>query len=234
MKVNKSIFLILLVFGVAFNPAFAHKPIQSDGTNTSFEAALLIPDHKISWAIYEELSPSETKFYKFTADAEDSFYASIVIPKLEKFENYAPTLALISEEIGLNSIHKIDAELPSGGIIAYNYDGEIPSTEFYEPFTQTTYWERQEIRITIPSDGEYYIVVSDSQEMTGKYSLAIGVIEDFSMLDFFTVLPAAWFQTKLFFEDYTSILITFGVLLGIPSSIIVRKVKVKNKIKIEN
>ena len=46
-----------------FSPADAHKPIQSDGTNLTFENALQIPDHKISWVIYEQLDPFNTKFY---------------------------------------------------------------------------------------------------------------------------------------------------------------------------
>ena len=227
------LFAILLTFPI-FDFAFGHKPIQSDGTNVIFENALQIPDHKISWAIYEQLEPSQTKFYKFDAKEGDSFYASIVIPKLDRFENYKPGLALIGEGFDINSIHRIDAELPPGGIIVYNYDGQIPSTEFYEPFTQTNYWERQEIRITIPADGVYYIAVYDSQGVLGKYSLAIGVIEDFSMVDFFTTLPAAWFQTKLFFEDYSSVLIVMGFLIGVPSSIFIGTRKIKSRIKMKS
>ena len=49
---------------------------------------------------------------------------------------------------------------------------------------------------------------------------AIGTIEDFSMIDFFTVLPSAWFETKLFFEDYISLSIFFAFIIGIPLLII--------------
>jgi hypothetical protein len=44
--------------------------------------------------------------------------------------------------------------------------------------------------------------------------LAIGTIEDFSGGDFFTILPKAWFDTKLFVEDYTSIGIFKFLLLS--------------------
>ena len=218
IQLNKKLALVaLLSFFVLFNfaPADAHKPIQSDGTNLTYENALQISDHKISWVIYEELDVYQTKFYTFDAKKGDPFYASIVIPKLDPFVAYKPSLALAGEGIQIQGIHNIDAELPPGGIVVYDYDGEIPSTEFYEPFGQTTYWDRQEIRITIPEDGTYYVAVFDSQGFAGKYSLAIGTIEDFSMLDFFTVLPAAWFETKLFYGDYLSLSIFFGILIGI-------------------
>jgi hypothetical protein len=206
----------------SFVPADAHKPIQSDGKNISFENALQIPDHKISWVIYEELEVFQTKFYSFEAKEGEPFYASIVIPKLERLEAYKPSLALAGEEILIENIHNIDAELPPGGIVVYDYDGVIPSDEFYEPFGQTTYWERQEIKISIPEDGTYYIMVFDSQGFAGKYSLAVGTIEDFSMTDFFTVLPSAWFETKIFYGDYFSISIFFSLLFGIPVLIFLR------------
>ncbi len=225
IQLNKKIAVVsLLSFFVLFNfiPADAHKPIQSDGTNLSYQNALELPDHKISWVIYEELDIYQSKFYSFEAKQGDPFYASIVIPKLEPYEAYKPSLALVGEGIQIQNIDNIDAELPPGGIVVYNYDGEIPSKEFYEPFGQTTYWDRQEVRISIPADGTYYIVVFDSQGFAGKYSLAVGTIEDFSTLDFFTVLPAAWFETKLFYGDYLSISIFFALIIGIPVLIFLR------------
>ena len=222
--IKKLSLLVLLSFFVLFNiaPADAHKPIQSDGTNLTYESALQIPDHKISWVIYEELDVFQSKFYTFEAKKGESFYSSIVIPKLDPFVAYKPSLALAGEQILIENIHNIDAELPPGGIVVYDYNGVIPSEEFYEPFGQTTYWERQEIRITIPEDGTYYIIVSDSQGFSGKYSLAVGTIEDFSTIDFFTVLPSAWFETKLFYGDYLSLSIFFAILFGIPTLIILR------------
>lgn len=225
---NRRLAVALLSFFVLFNfaPADAHKPIQSDGKNLSYENALQIPDHKISLVVYEELEIYQTKFYSFEAKKGESFYASIVIPKLDHLESYKPSLALAGEGIQIQNIHNIDAELPPGGIVVYDYDGIIPSKEFYEPFGQTTYWDRQEIQISIPEDGTYYIMVFDSQGFPGKYSLAVGTIEDFSMIDFFTVLPSAWFETKLFFGDYFSLSIFFTLLIGIPVLIIL---KIKRK-----
>jgi hypothetical protein len=222
---NKRFTLVaLLSFFVLFSfvSADAHKPIQSDGKNQSFENALQIPDHKISWVIYEELEVFQTKFYSFEALKEDSFYVRIVIPKLAPLEAYKPSLAIAGEGIQIQNIHNINAELPPGGIVVYDYDGIIPSEEFYEPFGQTTYWERQEIKISIPEDGTYYIMVFDSQGLPGKYSLAVGTIEDFSMTDFFIVLPSAWFDTKIFYGDYFSLSIFFALLFGIPVLIFFR------------
>ena len=70
----------------------------------------------------------------------------------------------------------------------------------------------------------------DEKNQTGKYSLAIGTIEDFSGSDFFSVLPKAWFDTKIFVNDYASIAIFLCILIVIPVIIllaIIRKRKMK-------
>jgi hypothetical protein len=60
--------------------------------------------------------------------------------------------------------------------------------------------------------------------------LAIGTIEDFSGGDFFTILPKAWLDTKLFVNDYLSIGILISILIAIsliPTLIVFRKRKIK-------
>lgn len=160
-KINgfmKSTILLVVLAILLTNQAYAHKLISHDDSHRDFESALDIPDHKISWAIYENLGVNEAKFYTFDAKKGDSFYASIVVPKIEGLENYAPTLVLMSEN---DSITK-----------KVIYEKDFPGTEFYEPFGQVTYWERQELKTEIPANGKYFIIVTDEKNQSGKYSLA--------------------------------------------------------------
>jgi hypothetical protein len=85
--------------------------------------------------------------------------------------------------------------------IVVDYTGPIPSGEFYEPFTQTSYFERQKIVInSLPSDSMYYLVVFDRSlvQDVGKYTLSGGEIDDISPLDFFSIIASAWLDTKFF------------------------------------
>jgi hypothetical protein len=214
----KKILFLFFIILVSLNPAYGHKLISHDDTHRNFESALKIPDHKVSWAIYENLAQNEAKFYTFEANKGDSFYASIVIPKIDGLEEYSPTLVLVGDD---NFEKK-----------KINYEKNFPGNEFYEPFGQITYWERQEFKIEIPVDGTYFLVVMDEKNQSGKYSLAIGTIEDFSFLDFFTILPKAWIDTKLFVNDYNSIILSILILLGfvsIPILVIFRKKLMKFK-----
>jgi hypothetical protein len=208
--------ILLCVFSV--NPAFAHKLILHDDSHRDFDSALQIPDHKISWAVYENLGTDEAKFYTFDAKKGDSFYASIVIPKIQGLEEYSPSMLIMDSENEFKE--KI------------LFEGNFPSKEFYEPFGQVTYWERQEVRLDIPNDGKYFIIVNDEKGQSGKYSLAIGTIEDFSAIDFVTILPTAWLETKIFFNDTNAIIyfvLVLVLIFGIPISLYIIKKKVKKK-----
>ncbi|MEK9681610.1 MAG: hypothetical protein VW081_01875 [Nitrosopumilus sp.] len=202
---KKIYFVVFLLILVSTNQAFGHKLISHDDSHRDYDSALVIPDHKISWAVYENLGTNEAKYYTFDAKKGDSFYASIVIPKIPGLEFYSPTINFI-EPNNQESKFKVEKFL---------YEGDYPGKEFYEPFGQVTYWERQEINLEIPFDGKYFLVVADEKNQSGKYSLAIGTIEDFSGADFFTILPKAWFDTKIFLNDYFSLVIFFSVLFSI-------------------
>jgi hypothetical protein len=233
---NYSIFTIFLssLLIVISPPAYAHKLILTDDANVNYENVLEIPDHKISWAIYENLDAGEAKFYSFNAKKGDSFYASIVIPKLDYLINYKPSIGIFSKSLELENKFEQFSQFnfpDNVNGIMYKYDGPLPSTEFYEPFGQVTYWERQEIDITLPNNGVYYLVVFNNEPTPGKYSLAVGKIEQFSALEIFTLIPISWLETKLFFEDYLSILIAILILIAIPALVCLSIFRKKRKIQ---
>jgi len=226
--VKKVIILFFILTIVSASPAYGHKLISHDDTHTSLDSVLQIPDHKISWAIYENLGTNEAKFYSFDARQGDSFYASIIIPKIQGLEEYSPTLVLMDSTTFENDNASFESKLNTEKFL---YEGEFPGNEFYEPFGQVTYWDRQEVRTEIPADGKYFIVVMDEKNQEGKYSLAIGTIEDFSGENFFIILPKAWFDTKLFVNDYLSIGILFFTLITISSILVLvvfRKISKRN------
>jgi hypothetical protein len=243
MKEIIVITIILMLLISSFQMADGHKPLKVIRSNNDFLTATDIPNHKISWGIYEELSGSnDVHYYKFAADQGDRLYSQLSIPKLEKFSTFVPSIALVGNDVSAvnlegrysvqeyaHDVGDLPFAIPPGmRAIVVDYNGPIPSSEFYEPFTQTSYWERQEIVInSLPSVGTYYLVVYDRSivQEAGKYTLAVGEIEDFSPLDFFTIIPSAWLDSKFFFEDYVSPTIAISLLVALPALITILLVK---------
>ena len=221
--------------------AFAHKLIPTDGSNNDIVSALEIPDPIVSWAMYEELN-NNVLYYKFDAKKGDKLSASIVIPKLDGLEDFSPSLAFIAPSFTINLISELKVldstksfpfPIPDGyDAIVFDYNGKLPSKESYEPFGQITYWERQEIDLVVPVDGTYYLAVYDSSGDYGKLALAIGYVEDFSAIDFMTVLPYAWFESRYFVEDYVTpviaSLVAIGLILGVVF-LIYKRIRHKSK-----
>jgi hypothetical protein len=221
---QKIVFIGLFCLLMLPASAFGHKLIPTDGTNIDYESALEIPNPVVSWAMYEELEDTAL-FYKFEAKKNDRLYSSIVIPKLDHLEGFTPSLVLIGPSTFLELIDNLkvldtdknfDYYIPEGyDAYVFDYNGQIPSKEFYEPFGQITYWERQEIDLEIEAPGTYYLAVFDKTGYNGKLALAIGYVEDFSGNDFLTVLPNAWLESRYFSEDFTPLVIFIGIISGI-------------------
>jgi hypothetical protein len=244
--IMSAVFFFLLAS--IFPSVYAHKPLTSDNNNV-LEGATKIPDHKVSWAIYQELEGTEeVDYYRFSARQGDRFYMHVTIPDIEKFQSFSPTVVLIGKNLDKA---KLDAQnsqvrLAHSGDTIYNYlnmhgntglvleydNNSVPPKLFYEPFTQTSYLIRQELAIpSLPSTGEYVVAIYDDGRLQSdglrKYVLAIGEREDFGPIDFFTTLPAAWFETKLYFQDYLSVAVAIAVIASaiiiLISTIIFRK-----------
>ena len=241
---KKIIVLFLLVFCMFFHvdSVYAHQLIFSDGNNTTMENALYIPDPQISWAMYGELE-NNVLFYKFQAEQKEPLYVSLVIPALDGLEDFSPSLAIVTQQqnIAIISSHtgekntEVPFVLPDGyQAIVFDYDGKPANNVFYEPFTQVNYSERQEIRTENINPGTYYLAVFHTTE-NGKFTLAVGEIEDFSKANFFDSFVRAWFETKIFFNDYLTAAISIVIVIIIFSGIgygifrVVRRIITKSK-----
>jgi hypothetical protein len=67
--------------------AYAHKPLNSHDNNR-FENATVIPNHRISWAIYKQLHGNQRQYYQFNASSGERFYMQMNIPYLKNYETF--------------------------------------------------------------------------------------------------------------------------------------------------
>jgi hypothetical protein len=213
------LFLILLALVVISPSALGHRYLKTGGTEGR-DDPVVVKDHQISWAAYSSLTKkNDVDYYRFDATAGEEIYASILVPKIKRLKGFSPDLALIGP--GIDELQKDlrapeqNLDLREGeGLLLDRYSGDKDEV-FFEPFTQTSYWERQELRLKAPQTGAYFLAVFHPDDRTGKYVLAIGEREVFGVGDILG-LPGTWWRVSKFAEKKLSTyLITAGVLGGI-------------------
>jgi hypothetical protein len=112
-------------------------------------------------------------YYAFQGKKGQRILLSMTIPQIAGQESFSPDMALIGP--GLPA-----GRLPAGVEGPKNAGVELlpglkgKATSFYEPFSRTSYWERQEKRVTLPSTGAYVVAVSHPRGEIGRYTFVIG------------------------------------------------------------
>jgi hypothetical protein len=166
--------LALLVALLAVAPAFAHRPYFEEG-DIAASKPWQINDPTISTVVYATLqSSADVDYFAFDGRQGDRILLEITIPQIEGQENFAPTIALLGP--GLDSVAlPARVERPAGPFGALVIDPPPgPATTFFEPFSRTSYWERQSQRVTLPTDGRYVVAVWHATGETGRYGFVIG------------------------------------------------------------
>lgn len=156
-------------------PVMGHQPFFEDKEFT-FDSPGHIKDPTISTAMYATLeTPVNVDYYDFNGSKGESIFLSITIPQIAGQENFTPTMALLGPGLSDVDLPKNVKKLQSSGALIL-----LPTanaTLFFEPFSRTSYWTRQEQNITLPANGRYLVAVWDDKGQIGRYVFVIGYKE---------------------------------------------------------
>jgi hypothetical protein len=173
MKKRTVLGLVLLLLVLSALPASAHRPYFEE-TDITADKPWSVADPTISTAIYATLDTrSDADYYAFDGRKGQRILLSLTIPQIAGQEQFAPEMALLGPGLGA-------ASLPARVVNAAGVGVQrIPALvgdakSFYEPFSRTTYWERQEEIVTLPADGRYVVAVWHAEGAVGRYTFVIG------------------------------------------------------------
>jgi hypothetical protein len=168
-----SLLLGLLLVGTLVSPAVAHQPYFEE-EDIKAGKPWKIKDPSISTALYATLdSQNDVDYFSFEGLAREVILLEITIPQIEGQGDFAPTLALMGPGLP-------EADLPDEVIVPEGAGALIieppsgPAPTFYEPFSRTSYWERQEQRVTLPTGGQYTVAIWHPDGRVGRYTFVIG------------------------------------------------------------
>jgi hypothetical protein len=174
----RSVVILVVVLGLslataAVTPALAHRPYFEEQDIVA-GAPWEIDDPTISTAIYATLeSANDVDYFGFEAQRGEEILLALTIPQIEGQEEFAPTLVLLGPGLpALDLPESISAPAGAGALILEPPPGPAPT--FYEPFSRTSYWERQEQRVAMPADGRFVVAVWHPDAEVGRYTFVIG------------------------------------------------------------
>lgn len=160
--------------------ASAHVPSFTGGGDSP-DTAPHIHDPLKSRAIYDELHEGGEAHY-FLVEMEESQRLYIMLYTPEK--EFTPGLVIMGPGIEANGTVPSYVEVLDG-LSARVLEGERDGAE-YEPFTPASYYYLAEFDETVTASGDYYVAVFES-ERGGKFGIAIGYIEEFSLSEWILV-----------------------------------------------
>jgi hypothetical protein len=186
----KRLIIFLLAFVLALSLVSAHQPRLVFDKTSSIENPFIITNPEISQAFYGELKGMPD--YYLIDSKNFNLYLNILSPADINNERKDFSVEVNNGEILLNGTN-------------------ITWTKFFEPFAGDNYWKGPEIEMQ--ASGRYIIKISNPENM-GKYSLAVGKIESFSVdetVKTILVMP----RLKIFFEKspFTAFFNIIGLFL---------------------
>lgn len=228
MRKRKAIlyWMVLFTLFILSYSIEAHKPIDTSGIATR-DNPIVVQDHCVSWAAYNELEEAGTVHFYKLADVQigEKIYLDLLIPDIQRLQDFYPVLALIGPNMerdwgGLEEelLSMLEIE-ENEGIIVQPYVHKNGET-FFEPFTQTRYLKRQVLEHYAEADGDYFVAVFDVEGRADKYVMSIGRVEQWGLKDI-VQLPRIWWDVRIFMEREQSTYIVVGsavsllVFLGI-------------------
>ena len=186
-KLIKFVGLLLALFTLSciVFPALAHTPLNPSGEIHSLETAFDVPNPTKSWTLYRELHhEGEAEYYKLHLNVGERLRVSLYTK--ESKEDFAPHLIIMREDLQSADSLPSFIEIPEGfgaSLVAPS----IPEKPEYEPFTPASYYYLIDIDENISKEGNYYLAIYDPNSEEGKYGIAIGYKEEFTLSEWLLI-----------------------------------------------
>jgi hypothetical protein len=186
-------------------PAYAHSLIDPKQPPVSVDTAYPVRDHTVSQVYYSASNRTRPAiWFTFEVQEGETIHFQLGVPYLDRFEEFAPLVALIGPGLTLLTPAAIEyGSLLDAGparevvlrqvvprdpyMMALLFGEGHDRRVFHEEFTGTTSWILVQADVTAPATGRFYLVAFQDAmpPVDGKLWMAIGVKERFGLGELF-------------------------------------------------
>lgn len=180
--------------------ASAHLPVFITEPHPDPARALRLPDIQISRAFYAEVPcPNRPLWMTFKAERGDELFVQLGLPVMQELRDFRPSLALLGP--GLPPAKGLPIAAPGNlGARVFSTREVAEPRPFHEPYSDTDSWILLEETITLPSPGQYYLIVWSEQDRRARLWVATGTEERIEPADVARALP----RVKAFHDPATA------------------------------
>jgi hypothetical protein len=183
-----------LIMATFATPALAHRPFFPAGAHGELESAFAVRD-PVESIVVNHVATCERQdlWLRFEATEGDEVYLQVGVPKVARFDDYRPSVALIGPGI--------DGTVPlqTGGLPGRAVTPLATRTTFFDTESQTESWVYVDGLQRIPRTGTYYVAAWPSEFQSGKFWVAVGTEERFTLEDL-PLFPMWLRQMNEFYE----------------------------------
>ncbi len=183
MRIYRVFIALMLIALVTTVEGWAHRPVGIGGdVGRDLDHAIEIADIDVSQVIYREISATLPQVWMtFEGQAGEFLNIQLGVPEIERLEAYRPSVAVIGP--GLPEAG-VPFEFPAGlGGQVFTPTESTQSELFYEPFSDTKSWILGNLQLTLPENGQYFVVAYHPESVEGKLWVALGKREAFGADD---------------------------------------------------
>ncbi len=184
---NNFLILIFLLIStsVIVSLVAAHTPLNPREEIHSLDTAFEISNPTKSWTLYRELHhEGEAEYFKLHLKSGERLRANLYIKEIK--ENFSPNLIIISPDLFDTDLLPAFIEIPEG-LRTKLVESSLPEKRDYEPFTPASYYYLVDVELNISTEADYYVVVYEPNLEEGKYGLAIGYKEEFTISEWLLI-----------------------------------------------
>ena len=163
------------------------------GDYGSFDNPQVVPQPWFMWFVMGELqTPDDIDVVTFDYKAGDRFKVEVFIPAHNELRTFSPNIALVGPGLPQPSV-KLPFDLPRGmGAVVATSDSTF---DYFDVFTQVTYFPRAKIDMPLPQTGRYFVVIWGKPVGMARYALDIGVMENFAPA-VVARYPINWYEVR--------------------------------------
>lgn len=182
---------------------------------------LTIDRPEVARTFYSELKGlGRPALYSFKGNKGLFVSAKIKIPRLEGMDDFRPALALFGPGLpkpGADQLEKLPFSVPAEAGMVLSETPVSPETppsplsDYNEPFTQSDFWQGQELLRELPQDGTYFLVVFSRIGQGGQYALEVGDKADAGIKEILG-FPLLWTRVHLWFGDWLTVVIVWELI----------------------